>query len=167
MNFIEDTKINLPKTDQPSIFNIKINNDETHFIISHIMGLYYLGKLGKIECKENNDDFISNLGENKKLNIQYINYPEIEVLTDRYKLNPLYNTSESYIPSDENYENTINKIIESYNNKINTNLINIIKVLEDLKIGKITNYSKIYTEYYININKIYSLYNIIPILRDN
>ena len=167
INFIEGTKIILPKTDQPSIFNIKINNDETHFIISHIMGLYYLGKLQKIDCKEDNDKFKNNIGKNKKLDIQYINYPEIEVLTDRYRLNQIYNTSESYIPSDENYENTINKIIESYNSKINTNLISIIKVLEDLKIGKITNYSKIYTEYYININKIYSLYNIVSSLITN
>jgi len=131
----------------PSCYNI--SNKDNHFIISHLMGLYYLGNITK--SKFNKKKLDEDIDMNGKFN--YINEPGIS-LPDLYLLNNVYNFDDNFILSDiDSYNKSIIYKVNNLKNNINNELNNINYELDKLKSGKIKKYEKIFTEYYINIIK--------------
>ena len=170
IHFINNDKyIHNDKSEQPSLYNIKLkndNNDIEHFIVSHLMGLYYLNTIENEKLEDLNyyfNQLVRKLDDTDLSNDETNDYLWIKdfKLSNELKLKGIYNTENIKIPTKENIIKIIEKKITSSKSLIKNNLNHINSILDELEDGKIKNFHKIYITYYIAIYKIYNLGNIL------
>jgi hypothetical protein len=158
-HFSDKESLNNSYKDQPSGFGIDIDVKKSghHFIISHLMGLNYLGDIKETDVNilDFNIENVINFNKPLKIfNAREVSLPDLFIFNNAYNLDKENMSFRKFKnPNSISYNNGIINKINDLKNDINRNLKKINTELDKLKSGKIKDYDKIFKEYYINIIK--------------